>query len=535
VNRSRVLVLACAFALAALPARADDDPAAPPQGITPSRTMTLAHLLALHRIAVGKLPPGTRDTRTELWTYKDGDLTGTQSIVESGDDMREDTTIGPFHSSAGTFNGRSWENNRNGLTRYESGIHNRDDANAYALAHALQAGSGVELLGTVTAPAAAYVVKIAPPKGRVEYAFYDASSHLIVRDERASEGRRIVRTFDDFRTTTGLRQAWHIHESNGLPKDDRDWQLQSLSIGTPIDSSTLAVPAGRDPVTLSGARVTLPAKLSGDRIVVTMQIGAHKVNLLMDSGSSGILLNRDVADATGVKSFGDRTEVTAGQYEAADAVIPKLDFGVATMENVSAETAPYAEWTYGDVPLAGLLGYDFIAGAVMHVDYLNGTVEAIAPASFAAPAGAIALPIRLDDGVPVIEATIGSTRAKNFVVDTGADRSMIFSSFADAHPTAVSDQGLGEEMTASLPFIDKIMGVGGKVQVRPVQVSSLILGSITLPNWLFYVSQNAASFEGDDYDGLIGQDVLRNFDVYFDYPHTMLYLVPNERYKQRWG
>jgi hypothetical protein len=90
-------------------------------------------------------------------------------------------------------------------------------------------------------------------------------------------------------------------------------------------------------------------------------------------------------------------------------------------------------------------------------------------------------------------------------------------------------------MSSSFPFIGNILGVGGKVEVRPVQVSSLGIGSITLPDWLFEVSHNAPSFEAEDYDGLIGQDVLRNFDVYFDYSRSMMYLVPNDRYRQRWG
>ncbi|MGA9419956.1 MAG: hypothetical protein WBV40_12475, partial [Candidatus Cybelea sp.] len=47
--------------------------------------------------------------------------------------------------------------------------------------------------------------------------------------------------------------------------------------------------------------------------------------------------------------------------------------------------------------------------------------------------------------------------------------------------------------------------------------------------------QNAASFELEDYDGLIGQDFLRNFDVYLDYPHDKIYLVPNDRFRKRWA
>ena len=49
------------------------------------------------------------------------------------------------------------------------------------------------------------------------------------------------------------------------------------------------------------------------------------------------------------------------------------------------------------------------------------------------------------------------------------------------------------------------------------------------------MTQNDASFELEDYDGLIGQDFLRNFDVYLDYPHSTVYLVPNDRFRSRWG
>jgi hypothetical protein len=513
---------------------AEDDPALPPAGIAPAG-ITLKKLLALHAVAVGHAPKGSARMRIDTATIQDGTLTGTQTSVVSGNDYRDDTTLGPFHSAEGHLDGKDWVHNRNGLTRTLSGIHQRDDINAYALEHPFAPQSGVALLGEVQSPVHAYVVKVSPKGGRIEYVFYDASTYLIVRDESAVEGRRVVYTYDDFRVTNGVKEAWHTHRSNGFKDDDEDWKLQSLQYPATIDPSKLAVPPTSSTVLLSHDRVTLPAKLSGDRVIVTVKLGTHKVNLQLDSGASHILLNRAVADATGVQSYGQKTEVTAGQYLESDAVIPKIDFGAATMQNVAAQTAPYVEETYDGSPVAGLMGYDFIAGCVLHIDYLNGTVDAIAPPTFTPPAGAVALPIRLDDGVPVIDARIGKATGHDFVVDTGADRSMIFSAFADAHPADMVDQGLGQTMTASFPFIGDILGVGGKVEVRPVQVSQLGIGSIVLPDWLFDVSRNAPSFEAEDYDGLIGQDVLRNFDVYFDYSRSMMYLVPNDRYRQRWG
>ena len=528
------ILLAALLASGALAARADDG-RDPPLGITPAPGMTLTRLLALHRTAVGKYAPGVPHTRVQTEAYTDGTQSGTETLYWSAGDYREDTVLGVFHSASGTLGSKTWEQNRNGLTRIMTGLHARDEVNARALAHAGAASSDVVLLGKVGTPSNAYVVRVDPPEGRMEYVFYDAATYLITRDESAVEGKRVTFTYDDFRPASGLTLPWHVHRSNGVADNDMDWKVQTLTAGQPVDPAKLAIPASTAGIAMTGDRIKLPARLSGDRIILTMQIGAHKVALQMDSGASGILLNRAVADATGVQSFGKRTSETAGTYLSSDALIPKIDFGTATMQNVAAETSPYSEIMYDGSPVAGLMGYDFIAGAVMHIDYYNGTVEAINPASFTPPAGAVALPVRLDDGVPVIDARVGTALGRHFIVDTGADRSMIFSGFALAHPQDVADQGLGETMTASYPFISQIYGVGGKVQVRPIQVPSLGLGSILLPKWLFDVSKDAPAFEGDDYDGLIGQDVLRNFDVYFDYSRSIMYLVPNDRYKQRWG
>lgn len=532
-----LLAAVCAVTLAGGVCRAaDDDGSQPPGGITATPAMTLKRLLTLNRVAEGSLPPGTPHTRIEVDAYQSGSLTGTKTTYRSGKNVRIDIVLGVFHSSYGTFDGKQWEHNRNGLTRLMGGVHERDAANEAALLRATAASSSdVALLGAVQAPVAAYVVRVSPRGGRIEYLYYDRSSYLLVRDEEAYLGKRVTYTYDDYRVTSGVRQPWHTHMTNGIVDNDEDVKVTSLSYGVPVDAAKLAIPPSAATLSLDATRVTLPAKFSGDRIILTVQMGRHKVNLQMDSGASEILLNRDVGDATGVQSYGTRTGETAGKYSEADALIPKIDFGGAAMQNIAATTAPYVDETYDGAPVAGLIGYDFIAGAVMHIDYYNSTVEAINAASFTPPAGAVALPIRLDDGVPVVTAKIGAATGEDFIVDTGADTSAIFSAFAQAHPSDVSDQGLGQTMTESYPFINHIYGVGGKVEVRPVQVASVTIGSIKLPKWLFDVSSNAPTFEDEDYDGLIGQDILRNFDVYFDYSRSMMYLVPNDRFKQRYA
>ena len=278
----------------------------------------------------------------------------------------------------------------------------------------------------------------------------------------------------------------------------------------------------------------IPIIMDSDRMIVPVKMGGHTVNFQLDSGADGIVVDKDVVEALKIKEYGRVTSETAGAYISSDIVIPEMYVGPLVLTNVHATSLPFVTVTETGKPVAGLLGYDFIRNAVLHIDYQHGTLEAISPAAFSPPPGAHAFAVTFDDNVPTIAATIGTAVAPAFILDTGADRSAIFSTFSNAHPHDIADRGLGEQMEAAFPFVDKFSGVGGRVEYRPVQVGPFVLGAWTFPKWLFTVTQNAASFEFEDYDGLIGQDVMRNFDVYLDYPHGKIYLVPNDRFHQRW-
>jgi len=326
-----------------------------------------------------------------------------------------------------------------------------------------------------------------------------------------------------------------FHTAAGTPENDGDYTLSALSIGKAVDPALLAIPSATTPVALSAPRVSVPIKLIGDRIIIPVTISGHTVDFQMDSGASGIVMDDAVVDALKLKTYGKATGDTAGTYSEGSTIVPLMTFGGVTMTNVQMQSLPFTFWSDDKTPVAGLMGFDFIDGAVMHIDYLNGTLEAIDPKSFVPPAGAKALPIALDDDVPLVDVGIAKAIGHLFIVDTGADRSALFSNFVAAHPDDVVDQGLGDQMVASYPFVTDFNGVGGTVKYRPLQVGPLTLAGIVFPKWLFQGTHDAPAFEADDFDGLVGQDVLRNFDVYLDYAHEKIWLVPNDRYKARWG
>src|SRR5215469_7667409 len=194
-----VVLFACA------PARGgpNDDP---PLGIIPT-TMKLQTILQLHTQAVGTMALGQNATM-ETWQVTESGLSGTLVRYVSGDNYREDLTLGPLHSAQGRFRGVEWEQDEDGITVTTTGIHRRDSLDTVALEHASSANSGVSLVGLDRAENA-YVVKVSPNGGRVEYLFFDKDTHLIVRTEKAIEDQRVVTTYDDFRTTNGRTIPWH--------------------------------------------------------------------------------------------------------------------------------------------------------------------------------------------------------------------------------------------------------------------------------------------------------------------------------------
>lgn len=527
-----VAAILVAVALLAPGARADEVDTGPPPGIAPA-AISLENLLRANARAVGTLPPGLPPGRRERWTTALGSMTGTITEVEFGEDFREDEVLGPDHVAKGSSAGRSWSMNANGQVCFGNGLHRSDNVDAVALRS--HSRLGVALLGRVQTPIDAYVVRVQPANGRLEYRFFDAKTFLLDRIEEIRQARRLTVSFSDYRTTHGLTDPWHVHVSDGFATNDEDRVLVSLDLGIRIAASELGVPTPKPPlISVADSPVRVSAEMSGDDIVIPVGIGGHTVDFILDSGASGIVIDNALAQAFGIKEYGRITDETAGTYVESNVVIPQMTVGTLRLDNVHARSLPFAQWSDSGKPIGGLLGFDFIADVVWHVDYQRGTLDAIAPSSFVPPASARAFPVTFDDFVPTFGITIDGVPGPAFILDTGAYRSTIFSRYVQMHANRFPDRGLGEAMTAAFPFVNDFSGVGGSVEYRPLELGPVVVGTWSFPTWLFDVTQNASAFEFEDYDGLIGQDFLRNFDVYLDYPNARIYLVPNDRFRQRW-
>jgi predicted aspartyl protease len=511
----------------AAPARFDT---APP-GIVPT-SATLAGVLAALDAAAGEAP----ESALERWTFESGGVGGNERDLSSGADYRVTTQFGPFSTERGERHGRAWRRNANGLTMLLHDTAESDAIDGLALRDDRDARNGVQLLGETQAPQAAYVLASAPPSGRREWLFVDKTTGLVRRTEFAYPDRRVIVTADDFRTTGGVTRAFHLHASDTLsPSDDADWRLTDYQPNAAIADDDLDIPQNLHPLAAlpNGAgRTTLPARFVDGHVYLESSVAGKSAYLMLDSGTSDVVLDTSFAKRLGLTEYGRTAATGAGGYIQSQLLVPAISIGNVRMHGVAAFSVPFP-YRAGGFAVAGLLGFDFFAGAIVHIDYLNQRVELLDRDAYdpASVPGAIAVPLALDDGLPIAHARVGSATQGRFIIDTGSSNVVVYSRFARAHSTDVADAGGGNALRRYLPAITA-SAVGGTLRLVPLELKTMTFARNSFHDFIVERVEGSPSFENADADGLIGYEFLHYFDLYFDYGANRMIVVPN-RWMQR--
>src|SRR4030095_7246157 len=78
-----------------------------------------------------------------------------------------------------------------------------------------------------------------------------------------------------------------------------------------------------------------------------------------------------------------------------------------------------------------------------------------------------------------------------------------------------------------------LSGLGGETRVLISRATSFTLGNLSIRAPLIYVSQDTGgALASSDYEGLIGSELLRRFQVVFDYTRRRLILEPNSHFAE---
>jgi len=527
-------------------ANADDigkpgTPNGPPTGITPV-TITLRSVLRAHDKATGIISHPTV-TDIEEGTIHAYGMIGTYRDVYAGlrpnSDYLSTVTMGPFTTSEGRYHAQRWRRDENGIVNV---MQDAQRAAAFVeqdfTSEVEDTSNDVKLLGEVTSPVDAYVVQVSIKGIAPSWGFFDKKTGLLDRLEIGDRDDRSIISYDDYRLIDGNQKAWHTHYSDNHPQNDYDRRVTSDAYGAPVTDADLEIPQTRQnfvQLPAGKAEYDLPSDVQVNVLpigvpwvfappYVKVTIDGRGLDFLLDSTQSGMVLDDEVAKELGLTRFGPFDEDEKTSIYPTRAVVPSMSIGDVQLQNVAVSMRHLGVFD-NNRKIVGIIGYDFLASSVVEIDYIHHAVKLYDPVQFVPPADSRASPVNVDDELPFVGATIGSSSGDFFMLDDTQPFTVIFPDFWQAHPNDVVDQGLGRQL-------DYDFFGSNSLSLQATQLKALNFGGTQFEEWLAYKATDTQDLEGVDIDGVIGCDFLRYFNVYFDYGHHAVYLEPNDVYRR---
>lgn len=471
-------------------------------------TMTAAQILKAADKAEGKLADGAYKIVEQS---HGGGLDATTTTLVSGDNYTSTEVRGPFTGSWGSYNGQDWDQDENGIVTLDADYHQAADPDVRAIGHPADPLSHVTVLGITQGANPAYAVDVHPTGGEHEIRYYDKTTFHLTRVERwGSDGFRHVSTYQDYRTAFGDTRSYHRHYGDGRPDNEFDEKI--VSFAKVADAPDFSIPKSRSLFTFpSNDPIVLPTSFADTTsIFVRLTINGRGLDFVLDSGASGIFIDPGVAAQLGLKTYGKNSETIGGNLDISQTIVPLVTIGNLQMKNVVFNVAPSGGEESAGTYTVGLIGYDFLASAIIGVDFKNQTVTAYPPGVSPTHDVVYKVPVQLDDGVPRVSASFEGVSG-NFLMDLGAYRTILYPYYVKKLPSATNIQN------------DEIVEfVGGDVDMSQYVLQDFEFGGIKFPDGKYLVPQDSTA-DVDGYDGIIGRDALAGYVLYFDYADQAIF------------
>jgi hypothetical protein len=209
---------------------------------------------------------------------------------------------------------------------------------------------------------------------------------------------------------------------------------------------------------------------------------------------------------------------TVRELQIGDLRIANLAFHAISMSDAPA--------VFGRQPVDGIIGFPILDRLVVKVDYERSRLELTLPSAYRPPAAGTTMHFERVRWVPLVNATLDGTPGM-FGVDTGARLSLLL------HGPFVDQNEL---RTKYHPEVSGITGwgLGGPIRSQIVRGKRFVMGNLEVRNPLVRLPlQTSGGLTASDTAGLIGPDILRQFNITFDYGRQSITLQKNHRYGNR--
>jgi hypothetical protein len=284
------------------------------------------------------------------------------------------------------------------------------------------------------------------------------------------------------------------------------------------------------PETKSKLLTRFPFKqFSGGVMVLQARFGdgPDTLNFILDTGSGGISLDSSTCVEFGIPVTPSDTTIRGigGIRKVSFAFDKTLRLPGLTVEHLNFHIVDYEVLSsvYGE-KVDGIIGYSFFSRYIVKIDFDSSIVEVYSPGKTNYPEEGTLLHPAFTN-LPIQWLTIKDRQKLgfNFYFDTGAGLCLLMSEqFAKDSNILLSRRK---------PVVTQAEGMGGKLQMRLTVMKEVKIGPYrfhAVPVYLYKDDYNVTSYPFTG--GLLGNDLLRRFNITFNYPNREIHLLPNSHY-----
>jgi hypothetical protein len=272
------------------------------------------------------------------------------------------------------------------------------------------------------------------------------------------------------------------------------------------------------------AQDSIPIKIAGGAVLVPIKIADQTLNFLLDTGSSGSLIDPVTAARLGLVSNG-RERI---QKNFRDLVVDITEVNTVTIGNRKFDHPRLDELTLAPVSRAlgtavdGVLGNDILQQITFKLSYSDKTLLLGPLVKLGTLGRSIAL--RHSDNEFFIGVTLISVPTE-LVLDTGTNSTNLsWKTWERLKQVGTPNETVQGIARAGNPTSPSIL----------VCLPSLQLGNAELSNQVVRAQErsDAGAFSSEDFGGILGSDVLQQFEITFDLKNDRIFLRPDTLYKR---
>lgn len=272
-----------------------------------------------------------------------------------------------------------------------------------------------------------------------------------------------------------------------------------------------------------GGVVVIQALLNG--IPDTLQF-------ILDTGSAGISLDTSTCVRLGIKltpsdkivrGLGGSRQVSFARNRSLllpGLRVDSLDFHVNDYELISQ--------VYG-LQVDGIIGYSLLSRYVVGIDYDKELINIYTKGKYTYPRGGLLMKPSLTL-IPIVSAPLrnGKSQTLNrYYFDTGAGMCLLLSN------QFVKDSGLLSSRKRQRKIIQtEAQGLGGKMEMFITTIQEFRIGNYGFRNVPVYLFDDKTNITAYPFlGGMIGNDLLRRFNIILNYSRKEIHLTPNTHFR----